>query len=133
MICKSTHHLFAVSRTPMKKTTSNISSPSCRDHQFSAKATRLCHMVCSSKQNYFIFYLHKWLFQCNRNFNRKSFNSTVLSSQFGMSDCSTEIVFKEEMDNKRPVNLSSYDTDYPTRVSASAPSPAQSTKEHHTE
>ncbi|KAK3539368.1 hypothetical protein QTP70_003855 [Hemibagrus guttatus] len=57
----------------------------------------------------------------------------VLSSQFGMGDCSTELMFKEEMDNKLPVNLPSYDTDYPNKVNASGPSPAQSTTEHHTE
>ncbi|XP_026775373.3 forkhead box protein P3a isoform X1 [Pangasianodon hypophthalmus] len=57
----------------------------------------------------------------------------ALSSQSGVGDSSTELVFKEEMDNKLPVHLPSYDTDYPTRVNASGPSPAQSTTEHHTD
>ncbi|XP_047011620.1 forkhead box protein P3a isoform X2 [Ictalurus punctatus] len=51
----------------------------------------------------------------------------------GVGDCSTVLVFKEEMDNNLPVILPSYGTDYPTRVNASGPSPAQSTTENHTD
>ncbi|GAA6106142.1 forkhead box protein P3a [Tachysurus ichikawai] len=57
----------------------------------------------------------------------------VSSSQTSMGDCSNELVFKEEMDNRLPVNLTSYDTGYPSRVNASGPGPAQSTTEHHTD
>ncbi|XP_060788037.1 forkhead box protein P3a isoform X2 [Neoarius graeffei] len=59
--------------------------------------------------------------------------SHALSNQTGVSDCSTELIFKEEMDNKLPVSLLTYETDYPRRVSASEPSPVQSTTEHHTD
>ncbi|KAM9475431.1 forkhead box protein P3a isoform 2-T4 [Clarias gariepinus] len=57
----------------------------------------------------------------------------ALSSQSCVGDYSTEVVFKEEMDNKLPVNLPSDCTDDPTRDNSSGPSPAYRAKEQHTD